>query len=201
MGIHASVGSTSQTRGAFKTCSGDQDLVDESGLTVEQKAPDERARRRRDRPWQQDQDAQSGAAPLRMTHHQCQNETADELEREADDDKKNGVRHRSTEARIGDRFPVIGKTDEGTAQPRHAEVVKMQRLPHHPDQRKGDHCHDDAESRQQQPTRASAFGSDALGALVAGAADVMKKEAPSGRAHRSFRRPLREARPRVLAGG
>ena len=97
---------------------GNQDLVDETGLTVEEKAPDERARRGGDGPWQQSEDAQGGASARRVTHHQCQDETAHELQRDADSGEEKRVRHCHAEARIGDGVPVVGKAHEGTARAR-----------------------------------------------------------------------------------
>ena len=60
---------------------------------------------------------------------------------------------RGAETRIGDGVAIVGETDEGTAEPRHAQVVEVQRLPHHPGERKTDDERHHDDRRQQQTAR------------------------------------------------
>ena len=97
---------------------------------------------------------------------QRQREAGGQFERHACPGKKCGVSKCAPEPAIGHELEIVVPTDEWPAEPGHAQIVEVQRLPECPGNRKHRHERDDRECREgKQPTqpafaKATAFGGD-----------------------------------------
>src|SRR6185369_1862659 len=80
-----------------------------------------------------------------------------ELEDDAHDGEEGRVTERAPEARIARDGDVVVDADEGTPEPRHAQIVLVQRLPHRPAEGKDGDGADDRDGGRGERPGESAF--------------------------------------------
>ena len=118
--------------------------VDEAARALEHEAPDERGHDRRDRPGQQ-----HGGAHERRAHASRGSSASASTSPAASSSAtltatKPAVCASALQKRgVAQRLHVVVEADERTAQPRHAQIVQVQRLPERPRDRDERHERDD----------------------------------------------------------
>ncbi len=140
-----------QTIGSRMTPDADQHCVYDPGLALEHEPPEQRRDDGRDRPRHQHRRPDQAPPLERAVEGQRQPETDHQLEADAGDRKEERVPQRADEPGVPHRVHIVGQSDERPPQPRHPEIVQMQRFPEGPGQRKQRDQEDGQQRRQDQP--------------------------------------------------
>src|SRR5207237_60493 len=90
----------------------------------------------RNRPRHEHRRANDASPAKRTIHRQRERESQHQLDAHADGSEERGVTKRLPKARVAENRQVVAESYEGTPEPRHAQIVLVERLPGRPAKRK-----------------------------------------------------------------
>ena len=90
------------------------------------------------------------AAAEGPVHRQGEHGSGQQLQPDAHDREQGRVPERAPEARVAERLDVVADADERPPEPRHPQVVAVERLPDGPEERKQRDQQDRAQRRQNE---------------------------------------------------
>ena len=118
---------------------------------LEHEPPHQRGHDRGDGPGNQDREPHQGAAAEGPVHGERQGAAHHQLETHARGGEPCRVGHRVPEPPVPEHLDVVVHPDERSPQPRHPKVVKVERLPDRPAQRKQGDEQDGEHRRRRHP--------------------------------------------------
>ena len=113
-------------------------------------APDERRNHGWQRPWHQHGGADQTPRARDPIEQDGQHQTQGQFHRHARHHEDRGVAERAPEAHVPQHLRVVGHADERTSEPRHPQIVQVQRFPERPQNRPEGDEHDDGQRGGRQ---------------------------------------------------